>query len=280
MHSSSSSVLVAYDGRCPATLRAATALARVLGLDLTIAVAYRYEPVALSARALPSEGNARRFEEAQALALRTAAGIHGIGVHTCVVPAQGVAEALRDVAVELDVTAIVMGPDLQGDVTRRLSASAPCPVLTAPEEPRLVSDAYREIGVAYDGSIGSRFALIAATDLGIRSGARVHIVAVAPDERAAVAARLHADQAAVEMDGVQTVVDVRLGNVNRALRAASARLDLMICGSRGRGKLLGNLLGSVSADLLELPNCPVLVVPPAVRRRGATALGLGTAAAA
>lgn len=275
----SSSVLVAYDGHCPSTLRAGVTLARALHLDITLAVAYRYEPVALSARALPSSGNARRFEEAEALAEKAAGAIDGVTVRTCVLPAQDVCEALRDVATEIDATAIVTGPDLHGHVTRRLSANAHCPVLTAPEDSRLVSDAYREIGVAYDGSIGSRFALTAATDLAIRCGARVTIISVAGDPRQAEEMTVQAEQAAAGLDRVDTAIDIRHGTVGRQLRAASAELDLMICGSRGRGKLLAGILGSVSADLLELPNCPVLVVPPSVRRRGGTALGLGTAAA-
>jgi len=272
-------VLVAYDGRCPATLRAGATLARALGLDVVVAVAYRYEPVAFSARALPSSENARRLEEAEAIAEQAAASIEGLGVRTCVVPAQDICEAVRDVSIDLDATTIVTGPDLHGDVTRRLAASAHCPVLAAPVVPRLVSDTYREIGVAYDGSIGSRFALTAATDLAIRCGARVTIVAVAPDPLHADEVTLHAEHAAVGMDRVDTAVDIRFGDVSRQLRAASAKLDLMICGTRGRGKLLSGLLGSVSADMLEMPNCPVLVVPPRVRRRGGTALGLGTAAA-
>jgi len=270
---STSPVLVAYDGRCPATLQAATTLARALGLDIMVASAYQHEVIGHTQYA-----NQSRFGRAESMLAEAVTPIDGVRIETRTLPADDIPDALRELAVEIDATAIVAGPDLQGDVTRRLASSAPCPVLVAPEDPRLVVNAYHEIGVAYDGSIGSNFALTAATDLAVRSGARVHVISVYTDAHHAEATELVAEHAAVGLDRVETAVDVRYGNVGRQLRAACRDLDLVICGSHGYGAVRRALLGSVSAELLDLPLCPVLVVPPKVRRRGGTALGLSTAA--
>lgn len=256
-----SPVLVAYDGRCSSTLQAAATLARVLHLDITLATADR------------------RFDRAEATVEDGAAELAGIHVDRVVLPTKHVEKALRELAIERDATAIVTGPDLHGDTTRHLAADAPCPVLVAPEDPRLVADAYRDIGVAYDASVGSRFALTAAADLAIRADARVHIVSVYVDPPHAEATELAAQEAAAGLDRVETVIDVRYGDIGHELREACRHLDVLICGSHGHGRMLRSLIGSVSGELLELPNCPVLLVPPGVKRRGGTALGLSTGAA-
>jgi nucleotide-binding universal stress UspA family protein len=56
-------------------------------------------------------------------------------------------------------------------------------------------------------------------------------------------------------------------------------MDLMVCGSRGRGRPTSALLGSVSARLVAHGHCPVLVVPPSVGAYPPGPLGLTSAAA-
>jgi nucleotide-binding universal stress UspA family protein len=51
-----------------------------------------------------------------------------------------------------------------------------------------------------------------------------------------------------------------------ALAAASAEIDLLVCGSRGYGPLRSVLVGGVSDRLTRQAPCPVIVVP-----RGAVA---------
>lgn len=256
-------VLVAFDGRCPATLRAGATLARALGAPVTVASAYRYTPLTLGPRALPREAEVRRAEAAQLLVDTAVRAIPGLEVDTRVLPSTDVRTALLDLADELDAEALVLGPDLHGDVSRRVTGASPRPALMVPEHPGLVSEAYAEIGVAYDGSLACRSALDAAVVVAERTDATVHIVSVAGDADAQADLRLEAERVAVGLAArVDVTVDVRLGDPARRLRDAARGFDLLLCGRRRRARVVRALLGSVSAELLTLPTCPTLLVPP------------------
>ena len=75
-------------------------------------------------------------------------------------------------------------------------------------------------------------------------------------------------------------IDVRLtsGNPGDRLIEATDGLDLLVCGSHGRGRALAAIFGSVSGRLATDARCPVVIVPPKSRHRGGTPLGLTTAA--
>lgn len=253
-------------------------LAAAVGQPLMVASAYRYEPLALSARALGTPENERRFDAALARVER-AGHLVGAGVECRerVLPAEGVPEALVDLAREIDACALVLGRDLDGSVTRSVLQHAPCPLAISPYSvPVPREEPLRRIGVAYDASPAARFALAAAMHLAGEPDAQVLVIAIGPGiERA----QDDADAAVVAGPGRVAVSVLRLeGDPGDLLVEASDGLDLLLCGSHGRGRLLSAVLGSVSAHLLEAAHCPVLIVPPPIRPRPAAPLGLTTAA--
>lgn len=245
-------VIACYGGRdSVGAVQLAATFAELLEQPLVLAAAYRYEPVALSARALPNDLNVRRFDAAQAALDRARRLIPSVAVEVCerVVPADGVPAALADLARELSASVIVVGRDFGGSVTREVLEHAPCPVAVSPFDVALPDRTpMRRIAVADDGSPAARYGRAAAMRLSELSGATVDIL-TAPD---GVDAGAH-------------------------LAGVTESYDLLVCGSRGRGHLTSLVLGSVSGHLVHAAHCPVLVIPPRVRRVARAPLALSTA---
>lgn len=254
-------------------------LAQALDEPLMLASAYRYEPAGLSARALPPPDNERRAKAA-AVALRRARQFAGSGIDIReeIVPAAGIADALVALARDVDACMLVLGGDTQGHVTRSLIPRAPCPVAVAPlSVPRPRLDPPRHIGIAFDGSERAHCALVAATHLAIATGAELELLA-AGHTREPAAAWLHMAGLSLDGSNVDYSATTLVGDPPTRLAEASRELDLLVCGSRGRGRPLAAILGSVSSHLVSHAQCPVLVVPPAVVRNGGGPLGITSAA--
>jgi nucleotide-binding universal stress UspA family protein len=255
-------------------------LAATLHEPLVLAGAYRYEPVGLSARGLPEPDNARR-EAATRAALRRARAFAGsdVELREQVVPSLGVADGLTALAVDVDACALVLGRDTEGRVTRSLLPRAPCPVAVAPlSVPLPPVGSLRRIGVAFDGSPAAGLALVGASHLARATGARLVLLSAAPTtEDAAIALDL-ARQSLGEAPG-SPETGVLIGEPTAELTEASGDLDLLACGSRGHSRPLAAILGSVSGHLVAHARCPVLVVPPVVRRSADGPLGTTSAAA-
>lgn len=140
---------------------------------------------------------------------------------------------------------------------------------------------FRNILVAIDGSATAQRALEHAIDLADALHARLTVVTVAPEIPAFAAAAAvdiralekasedEADRrlrAAVELvpDSVSVTTILRHGSPAREILAVSKdeNYDLIVMGSRGRGRLASNVLGSVAGDTHFGSPLPLLVIHP------------------
>jgi nucleotide-binding universal stress UspA family protein len=249
-------VVAGVDGR-PEGRDALALAARLCGLGagrLMVVAAYPYAP--LGSRML--EGPTDR--EAADRALQDAGRVLG-AVHADLLAMPGsspgrtqheVAEAHRAALIVVGSSAHgPLGRLVLGGVTAETLRRAPCAVAVAPRGwangPRRLA----RIGIAIDGSprdasataIGQRLAA------SVRPPATVQTIHVeTPPRGAGMAARPRAD---VVLQGIAA----------DQLAEHSAQLDLLVLGSRGRGRLGSVVLGSVAAKLVGLARCPVVALP-------------------
>jgi nucleotide-binding universal stress UspA family protein len=158
---------------------------------------------------------------------------------------------------------------LLGSVSQDLAAGASRPVVVVPAADADATESRLGPGpvvCGVDGSDGSRAAAHAATRLADDLHTALTLVSVrAPgatsDERDAGLAvtvlstpmRDHLERLAISGEPTEEL----------ARAAAERRAAVLVVGTRGRGSVRSALLGSVSAELPRLADCPVLIVPPA-----------------
>jgi nucleotide-binding universal stress UspA family protein len=150
-----------------------------------------------------------------------------------------VVRTLHDAAAERRAVLLVSGTAaraglqhvLEGSVAGRLAASAPCAVVTVPPEAALAEPG--PVLVGDDGSDHARRA--------------VH-------HAAALADRLGRELVRVEADGNDPAQVLAAAGLER-------RACLIATGTRGRGPMRAELLGSVSSGLIRTAERPVMLVP-------------------
>ncbi|WP_106403598.1 universal stress protein [Actinocorallia populi] len=165
---------------------------------------------------------------------------------------------------------------LLGSATNQVALYANCPVVVVR---RTEETAYGEIVVAVDDTPSAQKALaFAFEEAGLRS-ARLRAVHAWHDpaslgwgemqppvydpelvagEESRVLAEALAGWRSRHPD-VEVVEDTVRGGTVRVLSGASARADLLVVGSRGRGGFAGLLLGSVGQAMLHHAHCPVAI---------------------
>lgn len=280
-------VIVGYDGR-PAghdALMLGVSLARGLETRLLVAGVY---PSAHPVRALPVAEMRARSERA------VGEGVAQVGdqieADETVVAARSAARGLHDLAEAEAASAIVIGSShrgaigrvLAGNVAAQLFSGSPCAVAIAPRgfAGRGVAP-LQSIGVAFDDGPESWNGLQRAAELAVATGASLRIIhalepltapPVALDEAKRLASdwRAHSERAveralASLSKGIRAETRLVVGAPVRVLETEGHQgLDLLVLGSRGFGPLKRVLLGSVSAELVRLAPCPLMVVPRSV----------------
>ncbi len=184
-----------------------------------------------------------------------------------------VTEAIEVAALEYAADLIVIGSrglgafagSILGSVARALARHAPVAVLMVRE----CRTAPRRIVVAVDGSDDARAAIALLAHMPLPSDAAITLVHVLEDDdinerraeivlaQAASTLAAHAiDHAVIERGHVAEQILVR---------AAAARTDLIVLGSRGQTKAAGLLQGSVADQVLSQAHCAVLIAKAALK---------------
>jgi nucleotide-binding universal stress UspA family protein len=165
----------------------------------------------------------------------------------------------------------VVGRVLLGDETAAALDGASCAVVVAPAGYALHPRVMREIGVAYDESPESEYALGVAHGLSAQLGATLSTFqAIAMPTYASLGGNDWLDlpldsmlSAARERVGRLEGVEphVVIGHPAEELSLYSASLDLLVMGSRGYGPVGRLVHGSVTRQLARSARCPLLVLP-------------------
>lgn len=139
---------------------------------------------------------------------------------------------------------------------------------------------YECIVTAYDGSDGARSALRRAAEIAGRDGASLTVVESVPESlpalvpgapkpaehRGAAEARTELREAVAALDPALEASPWAVGGpAGKAIVTVAEDLgaDLIVCGSRNKGRLERAVLGSVATEVLHAAHCDVLVVQPA-----------------
>lgn len=201
------------------------------------------------------------------------------------VPGHDPAAVLRETAAHDRAAMIVLGPShhhllrtLRG-TARHLLAGAECPVAVAPAGyAQAAHGGIRRIGVGFEPTPVATRALHFAHRLAVRAGGSLLVVGVAlplapfaiddvrdstpylDEERETVQRGLERELDRLPAD-VPRRAEARIGSAAGELADVALELDLLVCGSRGRGPLRAATLGSVTERLLRIAACPIVIVP-------------------
>ncbi len=202
-------------------------------------------------------------------------------------PARALAKVAVDVAADLIVVGSThhgaAGRVVIGSVAESLFEGAPCPVVVAPRGYADRAHASAGLIVAgYDGTPEAGGALSEAARLARSLDARLKLVAAVPPT-AGPSHALRFEQLLADAARRSSAAEVELepalvrGNPVPVLAEQCIEADILVLGSRGRGRARRALLGSVSAAIVRMAPCPVMVVPrSAAEKAGIASAGMAT----
>jgi nucleotide-binding universal stress UspA family protein len=256
-----------------AALALGVALARPIGAQLVIA------GIATGRYDMPAD-EAARAELMQPLLAGVPADLHAT---LEVLDSDTVKHGLQQLVAEHDAAILVVGPShrsilgrtLSGDVALAASSGGSCAVAVAPALP--ATAALRRMAVAWDGTPAADEALEWTVQLAERAGAEVELVRVHdarhPEGTVPEDGTAERTKAVAEAARRRAAVTPRLvwGDPAEALLALSHDTDLLVVGSRPRGRIRRALLGGVSTELVHHAHCPVVVIPAGVHAPSDTA---------
>jgi nucleotide-binding universal stress UspA family protein len=274
-------LLVGFDGSDQG--RDALELARVLGSQekttALVVTVMPYDPLPITSAELERDAAA----EAEPLFEQAREDLSGFEVETRAFGGGSPSGIVTDLAEREDVDAIVIGSShrgpigraLLGGVGRGLLGGAPVPVAVAPRG--YAAQGHGPLGtvaVAFDGTPEARRALIRARELAEAHRSKVLVLTVVappvalpgvvgytpvnpPDPQGVLEAAVGEIEAKVAVEGRE----LSGPPAETLAEACESGVDLLVAGSRGYGPLTRVLLGSVTAKLIDMSPCPVLVVP-------------------
>jgi nucleotide-binding universal stress UspA family protein len=255
-------------------------LARLTDSRLTLVSAFKPHRTTHDAVKAEHERALRRAAE------RLAGKLEGLEVQRLVLAGASAGEVLHELAQRSATEAIVVASSRKaspghahlGRVTQHLLDGGTARVAVAPLGFAGHEDGLHEMGVAYaPGTTESDGALRYAALLAARAGAALRVLsAYDPSERLLVREHSHSEgelaaharSVLAGMSGEparQLLLTASLleGDPVEALADASAALDLLVMGSRGREPLRVVLAGVTAGPLLHRAACALLVVPVA-----------------
>jgi nucleotide-binding universal stress UspA family protein len=268
-------VIVGVDG--DPSGRDAIAVARLLmaaGGHLSLAHVHELSPVrgASGAYGPGEDQESLRLVEAE----REAAGVDA---EPLTVTASSVGRGLHYLAETQGADLLAVGSSrrsfagrvLIGDLNRAALIGAPCAVAVAPLGYAHDGGAIARIGVGYDGSPESESALACARELAARHRAELAALTVLEPSPYASLVRGGARGAASEEDRADAADalaalggvagETGYGLAGEELVLFSARVDLLVIGSRGYGPIRSLMLGGTAVHLASNARCPLLVLP-------------------
>lgn len=286
-----SGIVVAADGSPGAADAVALGALLCDALQETATIVCVHPPRALSARIAGAAFEDRDADDAHRIvdAIAWPGGTAATDRRAVCAATPGI--GLRLVAREIDARLVVVGSShrhglgraVPGTTAMRLVTERTRPVAIAAAGTARRANALRRIGIAYDSSLPARHALAFAADLARRTGAGLTALDVAVPrtplqlarygptaaphigiDPARDEARAHLDEALATIPpDVAANSELLAGDAPAQLIDATARLDLLVMGSRGHGALERALLGSTSDAVAEGARCPLVVVPGA-----------------